>query len=555
MKVEKTEEIDQETRSKKKRKESEEEVEEAEKAAGSSAKKKVKPSAAEEEAPLARKKGSAQAMRPSHPPSPEAAKEAELAPFKADEIETFAWEEEAEEAKKAKPLSTGAPSVPARAEFTSPPATEEAASEVPKEAAPGTPPMASAPPPQLHFESEEDFRKEEIAPPAEEWPQTSSFLPSAAFRSHEPDQPPPRPKEPIPSRSAPKGTEEWPGERERERPEPEAAQRPQGKKKAAPKQAPPPPGTPGKKGEPASFAELMEEEEKLKTAGKKPVAKGKTPREEAAAGAKAPVPHEEKGAPPISVGKPAPSGAGSVPSPIEGAPLASPPSVAKELPPSALQGILPSEEGFPSLKKTAHPTISPEKAEEGEAAAAQFPSLPEKGAGGGEREGKREREEEEEIEQATPPVGAAPSGITPALPPVQTQPPLHAYTQMNPQILALFERMVGVMTIIKTTGITETVMTLNARQFASSVLYGSQLVIREFSTAPTAFNVEFIGSPAALALIQPNIASLLGAVQQGNFNFTINRFDVKLGSTEKPIFSRKEAPSEKDAQEKEHDTP
>jgi hypothetical protein len=69
----------------------------------------------------------------------------------------------------------------------------------------------------------------------------------------------------------------------------------------------------------------------------------------------------------------------------------------------------------------------------------------------------------------------------------------------------------------------------------------SQIVIREFSTAPKAFNVEFVGSPQALALIQQNVPALLGAVQQGNFNFSINRFDVKLGSTEKPIFSRKES--------------
>ena len=130
-----------------------------------------------------------------------------------------------------------------------------------------------------------------------------------------------------------------------------------------------------------------------------------------------------------------------------------------------------------------------------------------------------------------------------ALPTAETLPP---YATLTPQTMEMFDRMVGVMTVMTLSGVSETTITLNAPQFASSVFFGTQIIIQEYSTAPKAFNIQLIGTPQAVALMQSTEDDLMAAFQAGNYNFRVNRLETGYLS-ERPLFKRKEKTSgEKD---------
>lgn len=160
------------------------------------------------------------------------------------------------------------------------------------------------------------------------------------------------------------------------------------------------------------------------------------------------------------------------------------------------------------------------------------------------KEGKKTEEKETtaEMELGVP--------ITPGEVISQEAPPitpeaLPSYANLHPQVMELFDRMVGVMTVMTMTGMTETVITLNAPQFASSVFFGTQIIIQEFSTAPQAFNIQLNGTPQAVALFQGNANDLMAAFQAGNYNFRVNRLETGY-LTERPLFKRKERAGEEE---------
>lgn len=125
------------------------------------------------------------------------------------------------------------------------------------------------------------------------------------------------------------------------------------------------------------------------------------------------------------------------------------------------------------------------------------------------------------------------------IPPPTPPPP---YTAMTSQVLDLYERMVGVMTIMTDSKMTETVITLNSPQFASSVFYGTQIIIQEYASAPKAFNIQLNGNPQAVAMFQGNADELMAAFQYGNYNFKVNRLETGYLS-DRPLFHRKEEAS------------
>lgn len=127
--------------------------------------------------------------------------------------------------------------------------------------------------------------------------------------------------------------------------------------------------------------------------------------------------------------------------------------------------------------------------------------------------------------------------------PIAEPSPAPGYTAMNSQVFDLFERMVGVMTIMTDSKMTETVITLNAPQFASSVFYGTQIIIQEYASAPKAFNIQLNGNPEAVALFQGNADDLMAAFQYGNYNFRVNRLETGY-LAERPLFHRKEKASD-----------
>lgn len=136
--------------------------------------------------------------------------------------------------------------------------------------------------------------------------------------------------------------------------------------------------------------------------------------------------------------------------------------------------------------------------------------------------------------------GELPGAAIPAAPEA-----LPSYVNIHPQVMEIFDRMVGVMTVMNMSGMTETVITLNAPQFASSVFFQSQIIIQEFSTAPQAFNIQLIGTPQAVALFQGNAEDLMAAFQAGNYNFRVNRLETGY-LTERPLFKRKDKAGEKE---------
>ncbi len=125
-------------------------------------------------------------------------------------------------------------------------------------------------------------------------------------------------------------------------------------------------------------------------------------------------------------------------------------------------------------------------------------------------------------------LGAAPIATTP-------------YANLHPEVMNLFDRMVGVMTVMTMSGMTETVITLNAPQFASSVFFGTQIIIQEYSTAPMAFNIQINSTPQAMSLFQGNMNDLMAAFQYGKYNFRVNRLETGYLTEERPLFKRKES--------------
>ncbi len=153
---------------------------------------------------------------------------------------------------------------------------------------------------------------------------------------------------------------------------------------------------------------------------------------------------------------------------------------------------------------------------------------------------------EDFIEEPTDPIHAVPvavgsaavfnavtSGVS------MTQPAILAA-----DIEALFEKMASSMLILSSTRETETTLFLDSPQFANSPFYGTRVTIKEFTTAPKAFNIEIATSAIALAKIEAHKSALMTAFQQGNFGFSIGRLDTGLHDPDRPLFHRKEAVSQ-----------
>lgn len=118
----------------------------------------------------------------------------------------------------------------------------------------------------------------------------------------------------------------------------------------------------------------------------------------------------------------------------------------------------------------------------------------------------------------------APSAPPPA---AQSPEPLAApFAHLPPQVAQLFERMVGVMTVMHESGISETTLTLDNPQFERSVFYGAQITVTEYTSAPKEYNIEMTGNQQAVDLLNANVEELVAAFQAGKYNFKVNRIDI-----------------------------
>jgi len=113
-------------------------------------------------------------------------------------------------------------------------------------------------------------------------------------------------------------------------------------------------------------------------------------------------------------------------------------------------------------------------------------------------------------------------------------------TALSAAMEAAFEKMASVMLVMNSSQEIETTFFLDNPQFASSVLFGTQITIREFSTAPKAFNIEILSNPQAIAAMQAGQAGLLAAFESSKFNFSVHRFETHIQQEERPVFHRKD---------------
>ncbi|NGX52415.1 MAG: hypothetical protein KR126chlam5_00713 [Candidatus Anoxychlamydiales bacterium] len=121
--------------------------------------------------------------------------------------------------------------------------------------------------------------------------------------------------------------------------------------------------------------------------------------------------------------------------------------------------------------------------------------------------------------------------------------PLTPY--LHPDIVPLFEKMVGAIVQLQAKGITTTEVMLNSAAFQSSMFYGSSIIVQKYSTSP-AFNIFLRGPTQAVNMFSENLDGLYDAFRKANIN--IGRLEAQL---EKYTFKRKEKPSsDKDAEDK-----
>jgi hypothetical protein len=117
------------------------------------------------------------------------------------------------------------------------------------------------------------------------------------------------------------------------------------------------------------------------------------------------------------------------------------------------------------------------------------------------------------------PSGPIPIPITETLPaPPMT--PAPAYAQFSPHIYELFQKLVGMMTVMQFQGKTTTSIVLN---MPNSSLNGAHIDIEHFDTAPHAFNVQIFANPEGQKIFSNNLESL-----EQQLKLNLPQFDINV---------------------------
>ena len=198
---------------------------------------------------------------------------------------------------------------------------------------------------------------------------------------------------------------------------------------------------------------------------------------------------------------------------------------------------LPSESVFhrftPQEIRKARIEKKKSESEEGLVLDLPIPSIPQGEMG---MMGEKKKDKPQDYLEATNLSASIP--LPPALPtlsPITPSAEIPAYAKLTPEVYELFEKMVGTIMIVQDTGITTTTMTL---AMPNSIFDGATVVIDHYSSAPTAFNIQFIGSPQAVKAFDANITDLAAAFKQSEHAFEINILKPIL-ETKKPLIKRK----------------
>jgi hypothetical protein len=102
------------------------------------------------------------------------------------------------------------------------------------------------------------------------------------------------------------------------------------------------------------------------------------------------------------------------------------------------------------------------------------------------------------------------------------------YTHLHPDVMDVFERMIGAIVYLDQTGIKETTITIHSSEEKPSIFNGAQITIREYSTAPKEFNVELKGAPKAVELFQTHKKDLMDAFDTMPYTFKVKNIETSL---------------------------
>ncbi len=151
---------------------------------------------------------------------------------------------------------------------------------------------------------------------------------------------------------------------------------------------------------------------------------------------------------------------------------------------------------------------------------------------------KKEKDEADEKEQVAPFVAEVAITTAPLL---QAEAPV--YSHLSPEVFELFEKMTGLLTIESHKGVSITTVKIS---MPNSVFHDSEIKIEHFDTAPHAFNIQLLGSPAAVDLFNANYQSLVASMAQSGQSFTAHIQRPVLLESYRHLIKRKSALSTDD---------
>jgi hypothetical protein len=132
-------------------------------------------------------------------------------------------------------------------------------------------------------------------------------------------------------------------------------------------------------------------------------------------------------------------------------------------------------------------------------------------------DGSNKEGDDEEIIGVGAPAGPSPVGV-PAL-------KMSPFANIPKDVFELFEKMVGMMQVSKDNGKSITTVKLN---MPGSTFDKCELILEHYDTAPSNYNVQFLGNPDAVNRFTQNLAGLDGVIKNSKLNFSINLLPPKL---------------------------
>jgi hypothetical protein len=113
-----------------------------------------------------------------------------------------------------------------------------------------------------------------------------------------------------------------------------------------------------------------------------------------------------------------------------------------------------------------------------------------------------------------------------------------AYASLSPNLFELFEQMVGLITIEHSNkGVSTTRIKLS---MPGSIFHECEIQLEHYDTAPHSFNIQLLGTPAAIKTFSSNISKLVASFDEQKYPFSVNIQSPSLLKEEQPLFKRKE---------------